>query len=58
MPPGEPDSAMNILKAVLLKLASAFLFALMSALVRYVGDAAPVGRSCSSVRPAPSFRWW
>ena len=35
---------MNILKAVLLKLISAFLFALMSALVRHVGDAVPVGQ--------------
>src|SRR6476619_8179300 len=34
---------MNILKAVLLKLASALLFAVMSALVRYVSDVTPVG---------------
>ena len=36
----------NILKAVLLKLASAFLFAVMSALVRYVErrDAGRAGR--------------
>jgi drug/metabolite transporter (DMT)-like permease len=34
----------NILKAVLLKLASAFLFAVMSALVRYVSDVTPVGQ--------------
>ena len=33
----------NILKAVLLKLASALLFAVMSALVRYVSDVTPVG---------------
>ncbi len=35
---------MNVLKAVLLKLASAFLFALMSALVRYVSDVTPLGQ--------------
>ena len=35
---------MNILKAVLLKLISAFLFAMMSAMVRYVGEAVPVGQ--------------
>ena len=35
---------MNILKAVLLKLASAMLFACMSALVRYVSDVTPLGQ--------------
>ena len=34
----------NILKAVVLKLISAILFALMSALVRYVSDVTPVGQ--------------
>jgi drug/metabolite transporter (DMT)-like permease len=54
---------MNILKAVLLKLASAFLFALMSALVRYVGDAAPVGqivffRSACAIIPVVVIYAW
>src|SRR5690606_28754725 len=35
---------MNILKAILLKLASALLFAVMLALVRYLGTAYPVGQ--------------
>ena len=35
---------MNILKAVLLKLASAFMFSVMSALVRYVSDVTPLGQ--------------
>ncbi len=35
---------MNVLKAVLLKLASALLFAIMLALVRYLGTAFPVGQ--------------
>lgn len=35
---------MNVLKAVLLKLASAFLFAMMSGCVRYVSDVTPVGQ--------------
>ena len=34
----------NILKAVLLKLTSAMLFAIMSALVRYVSDVTPLGQ--------------
>ena len=34
----------NILKAVLLKLTSAFLFSVMSALVRYVSDVTPLGQ--------------
>lgn len=34
---------MNILRAVLLKLASALLFSVMSALVRYVSDTTPLG---------------
>jgi drug/metabolite transporter (DMT)-like permease len=35
---------MNILKAILLKLISAFLFALMSAMVRWLGEKYPVGQ--------------
>jgi drug/metabolite transporter (DMT)-like permease len=35
---------MNILKAILLKLVSAFLFAVMSALVRWLGEKYPVGQ--------------
>jgi drug/metabolite transporter (DMT)-like permease len=35
---------MNVIKAILLKLASALLFALMQALVRYVGDIVPLGQ--------------
>src|SRR5262249_33882412 len=34
---------MNVLKGILLKLASAFMFAVMQALVRLVGDPIPVG---------------
>ena len=34
---------MNVVKAILLKLASALLFALMQALVRYVGEIVPLG---------------
>jgi drug/metabolite transporter (DMT)-like permease len=34
----------NILKAVLLKLAASLMFAMMSALVRYVSDVTPVGQ--------------
>ena len=54
---------MNILKAVLLKLASAFLFALMSALVRYVGDVTPVGqivffRSAFAIIPVVLIYAW
>ena len=54
---------MNILKAVLLKLISAFLFALMSAMVRYVGDAVPVGqvvffRSACAIIPVVVIYAW
>ena len=35
---------MNLLKAILLKLISAFLFALMSALVRWLGAKYPIGQ--------------
>ena len=34
----------NILRAVLLKLIAAFLFAMMSVLVRWVGERYPVGQ--------------
>ena len=36
---------MNVFKAVILKLISALLFALMSALVRYVGNDVPLGQT-------------
>jgi drug/metabolite transporter (DMT)-like permease len=54
---------MNVLKAVLLKLASAFLFALMSALVRYVSDVTPVGqvvffRSAFAIIPVVVIYAW
>jgi drug/metabolite transporter (DMT)-like permease len=35
---------MNLFKAILLKLASALLFALLSALVRYLGESVPLGQ--------------
>lgn len=55
--------SVNILKAVLLKLASAFLFALMSALVRYVSDMTPVGevvffRSAFAILPVVVIYAW
>ena len=55
--------SVNILKAVLLKLASAFLFALMSALVRYVSDVTPLGqvvffRSCFAIVPVVVIYAW
>ena len=54
---------MNILRAVLLKLASAFLFAVMSALVRYVSDVTPVGqvvffRSAFAILPVVVVYAW
>ena len=54
---------MNILKAVLLKLASALLFAVMSALVRYVSDVTPVGemvffRSAFGIVPVVIIYAW
>src|SRR5262245_48209563 len=42
---------MNLLKAILLKVASALLFAVMSVLVRYLGDRYPGGQ-CVFVRSA------
>jgi drug/metabolite transporter (DMT)-like permease len=54
---------MNILRAVLLKLISAFLFAVMSALVRYVSDVTPVGeivffRSACAILPVVVIYAW
>jgi drug/metabolite transporter (DMT)-like permease len=53
----------NILKAVLLKLASAMLFACMSALVRYVSDVTPLGqvvffRSAFAIIPVVVIYAW
>ena len=53
----------NILKAVLLKLASAMLFAFMSALVRYVSDVTPLGqvvffRSAFAIIPVVVIYAW
>ena len=54
---------MNIAKAILLKLASALLFALMSALVRYVGESVPLGqivffRSAFAILPVVLIYAW
>ena len=54
---------MNIAKAILLKLASALLFALMSALVRYVGESVPLGqvvffRSACAILPVVLIYAW
>jgi drug/metabolite transporter (DMT)-like permease len=53
----------NILKAVTLKLASAILFAIMSALVRYVSDVTPLGqvvfcRSVFAIIPVVAIYAW
>ncbi|MET0924157.1 MAG: hypothetical protein ABWY47_13550 [Xanthobacteraceae bacterium] len=48
---------MNVLKAILLKLISAFLFAAMSALVRFLGETYPVGQIVFSAPPSRSSRW-
>ena len=53
----------NILKAVLLKLASAMLFACMSAMVRYVSDVTPLGqvvffRSAFAIIPVVVIYAW
>src|SRR5262245_65166012 len=53
----------NIPKAVTLKLISAMVFAIMSGLVRYVGDAAPVGqvvffRSAFAIIPVVVIYAW
>ena len=54
---------MNLLKAILLKLASALLFALMSALVRSLGDSVPLGqqvffRSAFAIVPVVLIYAW
>jgi len=54
---------MNLLKAILLKLMSAFLFACMSVLVRYLGERYPVGqvvffRSAFAIVPVVIIYAW
>jgi drug/metabolite transporter (DMT)-like permease len=54
---------MNLLKAILLKIASALLFALMSALVRYLGESVPLGqqvffRSAFAIPPVLLIYLW
>src|SRR5207237_9232232 len=54
---------MNVVKAVLLKIASAFLFSVMSVLVRYLGDRYPVGqvvffRSAFAILPVVIIYAW
>ena len=54
---------MNVLKAILLKLTSAFLFASMSALVRFLGESYPVGqivffRSAFAILPVVIIYAW
>jgi drug/metabolite transporter (DMT)-like permease len=54
---------MNLLKAILLKVASALLFALMSALVRYLGEGVPLGqqvffRSAFAIPPVLLIYLW
>ena len=54
---------MNLLKAILLKVASALLFALMSALVRSLGDSVPLGqqvffRSAFAILPVALIYTW
>src|SRR3954465_13935416 len=54
---------MNVVKAVLLKLVSAFLFACMSVLVRYLGERYPVGqvvffRSAFAILPVVVIYAW
>jgi drug/metabolite transporter (DMT)-like permease len=54
---------MNILKAILLKLVSTVLFAVMSTLVRWLGDAVPVGqvvffRSAFAIVPVVVIYAW
>jgi drug/metabolite transporter (DMT)-like permease len=54
---------MNVVKAVLLKLVSAFLFACMSVLVRYLGERYPVGqvvffRSACAILPVVVIYAW
>jgi drug/metabolite transporter (DMT)-like permease len=54
---------MNIFKAIVLKLISAFLFAVMSALVRWLGERYPVGqivfyRSAFAILPVVVIYAW
>jgi len=54
---------MNLVKAILLKLMSAFLFAMMSVLVRYLGETYPVGqvvffRSAFAILPVVIIYAW
>ena len=54
---------MNVVKAVLLKIASAFLFSVMSVLVRYLGSRYPVGqivffRSAFAILPVVVIYAW
>src|SRR5436190_22178885 len=54
---------MHLIKAILLKVASAFLFSVMSVLVRYVGDRYPVGqivfyRSAFAIVPVVVIYAW
>jgi drug/metabolite transporter (DMT)-like permease len=54
---------MNLFKAILLKVASALLFALMSALVRYLGESVPLGqqvffRSAFAIVPVVLIYMW
>jgi hypothetical protein len=54
---------MNLVRAILLKIASALLFALMQALVRWLGDAIPLGqvvfyRSAFAILPVVVIFAW
>src|SRR6266849_7936481 len=55
--------AMNVLKAILLKVLSALLFAVLSALVRFLGEKYPVGqivffRSAFAILPVVLIYAW
>jgi len=57
------EAAMKILHAILLKLLSVFLFTVMSALIRWLGDRVPVGevvffRSASAILPVVLVYAW
>jgi drug/metabolite transporter (DMT)-like permease len=57
------NRSMNIAKAILLKLVSALMFALMSGLVRYLGDQVPLGqivffRSAFAILPVVVIFAW
>jgi hypothetical protein len=49
---------MNVIKAITLKVMSALLFAVMSALVRFLGETYPVGQIVSSALLSRSCRYW